>query len=49
MQAKGDSHWKQDDQVRRQSLSAALKAFGLIAVLLFGVLAICWGVLNLQR
>ena len=49
MQAKVHSHWKQEEQVLRQGLSNALKAFGLMAVSLFGVLAICWAVLTLHN
>ena len=49
MQAKVRSPWKQEERVLRQDLSNALKAFGLMAVSLFGVLATCWAVLTLHN
>jgi hypothetical protein len=42
MQAKVDLHWRHEEQAPRKLLYGSLQTFGILAVLLLGVLGLCW-------
>ena len=48
MHAKIEPHWRHEEQAPRKLLYGSLQTFGILAVLLLGVLGLCWMFLVLR-